>query len=230
MRADNSAIWLPSSSSSGAWAGPGRADTASGGFRSAVATAVAWRESVIVSCSMIIHRTPGFQPPPDGPWRRQKRAFGFFGSIRAGEPGQRPLRALCAKSWQGRAHRPTSLPKACQPPNRRAVRFFWNPTAGRVRLRREHSGNNGRSLLRPADLRGIKTFRCDYAEATPLLLYRGSETLERDGGRCMPWTASCATGPCGRCSRAPPASGTRGRHPRARPRPHAPNNPDGNGP
>ena len=64
--------------------------------------------------------------------------------------------------------------------------FFWNPTAGRVRLRREHSANNGRSLLRPADLRGIKTFRCDYAEATPLLLYRGSETLERDGVRCMP--------------------------------------------
>ena len=39
-----------------------------------------------------------------------------------------PLRALCAKSWQGRAHRPISLPKACQPPNRRnrrTVRFFW---------------------------------------------------------------------------------------------------------
>ena len=44
---------------------------------------------------------------------------------------------------------------------------------------------NGRSL-RPADLRGIKTFHRDYPEATPLLLYRGSETLERDGVRCMP--------------------------------------------
>ena len=44
---------------------------------------------------------------------------------------------------------------------------------------------NGRSL-RPADLRGIKTFHRDYPEATPLLLYRGSETLVRDGVRCMP--------------------------------------------
>ena len=38
--------------------------------------------------------------------------------------------------------------------------------------------------LRPADLRGIKTFHRDYPEAAPL--YRGSETLERDGVRCMP--------------------------------------------
>ena len=44
---------------------------------------------------------------------------------------------------------------------------------------------NGRSL-RPADLRGIKAFHRDYPEATPLLLYRGSETLERDGIRCLP--------------------------------------------
>ena len=44
---------------------------------------------------------------------------------------------------------------------------------------------NGRSL-RPADLRGIKTFHRDYPEAAPLLLYRGSETLERDGIRCLP--------------------------------------------
>ena len=44
---------------------------------------------------------------------------------------------------------------------------------------------NGRSL-RPADLRGIRTFHRDYPEATPLLLYRGSETLERDGVRCVP--------------------------------------------
>ena len=45
--------------------------------------------------------------------------------------------------------------------------------------------NNGRSL-RPADLRGIETFHRDYPEAAPLLLYRGSETLERDGIRCVP--------------------------------------------
>ena len=45
--------------------------------------------------------------------------------------------------------------------------------------------NNGRSL-RPADLRGIETFHRDYPETALLLLYRGSETLERDGVRCMP--------------------------------------------
>ena len=33
-------------------------------------------------------------------------------------------------------------------------------------------------------MRGIKTFHRDYPEAAPL--YRGSETLERDGVRCMP--------------------------------------------
>ena len=44
---------------------------------------------------------------------------------------------------------------------------------------------NGRSL-RPADLRGIRAFRHDYPEATPLVLYRGGETLERDGVRCLP--------------------------------------------
>ena len=44
---------------------------------------------------------------------------------------------------------------------------------------------NGRSL-RLADLRAIKTFHRDYPEATPLLLYRGTETVERDGVRCIP--------------------------------------------
>ena len=44
---------------------------------------------------------------------------------------------------------------------------------------------NSRSL-RPRDLRGIKTFGQDYPEASLLLLYRGEETLERDGVRCMP--------------------------------------------
>ena len=40
--------------------------------------------------------------------------------------------------------------------------------------------------LRPGDLRGLKAFHHDYPEASPLLLYRGHETLERDGIRCMP--------------------------------------------
>ena len=44
---------------------------------------------------------------------------------------------------------------------------------------------NGRSL-RLADLRAIKTFHRDYPEATPLLLYRGTETVERDGVLCIP--------------------------------------------
>ena len=44
---------------------------------------------------------------------------------------------------------------------------------------------NSRSL-RPSDLRGIKTFHRDYPEASPLFLYRGDETLERDGVRCLP--------------------------------------------
>ena len=39
---------------------------------------------------------------------------------------------------------------------------------------------NGRSL-RPADLRSIKAFHQDYPEATPLVLYRGAEALQRDG-------------------------------------------------
>ena len=66
------------------------------------------------------------------------------------------------------------------------MRFFGIPRQGEFASAGEHSANNGRSLLRPADLRGIKTFHRDYPEATPLLLYRGSETLERDGVRCMP--------------------------------------------
>ncbi len=44
---------------------------------------------------------------------------------------------------------------------------------------------NSRSL-RPHDLRGIRTFHADYPEASPLLLYRGDESLERDGIRCLP--------------------------------------------
>ena len=44
---------------------------------------------------------------------------------------------------------------------------------------------NGRSLCL-ADLGGIETFHRNYPAATPLLLYRGSETPVRDGVRCMP--------------------------------------------
>ena len=40
--------------------------------------------------------------------------------------------------------------------------------------------------LRPGDLRGLRTFHADYPESSPLLLYRGDETLERNGVRCMP--------------------------------------------
>ena len=40
--------------------------------------------------------------------------------------------------------------------------------------------------LRPADLRGLRTFHQDYPESSPLLLYRGDEALERNGVRCLP--------------------------------------------
>ena len=42
------------------------------------------------------------------------------------------------------------------------------------------------TALRPRDLSGLRAFRQDYPEASATLLYRGSETLERDGVRCMP--------------------------------------------
>ena len=44
---------------------------------------------------------------------------------------------------------------------------------------------NSRSV-RPRDLRGLRTFREDYPESSPLLLYRGDEVLERNGVRCLP--------------------------------------------
>ena len=44
---------------------------------------------------------------------------------------------------------------------------------------------NSRSL-HPRNLRGLRTFHQDYPESSPLLLYRGSETLERNGVRCLP--------------------------------------------
>lgn len=40
--------------------------------------------------------------------------------------------------------------------------------------------------VRPADLRALKAFGSDYPEATLRLLYRGEETLEIDGIRCLP--------------------------------------------
>ena len=47
---------------------------------SGAASAVAC-EIVIVSCSMIIHRTPGFQTPSDGPWRD---GFDLAAALRVG--------------------------------------------------------------------------------------------------------------------------------------------------
>jgi len=43
--------------------------------------------------------------------------------------------------------------------------------------------------VRPADLRGLKAFREDYPEASLRLLYRGKESLEVDGIRCLPCDA-----------------------------------------
>jgi uncharacterized protein len=43
--------------------------------------------------------------------------------------------------------------------------------------------------VRQADLRGLKAFRADYPEAGLRLLYRGDETLEIDGIRCLPCDA-----------------------------------------
>ena len=40
--------------------------------------------------------------------------------------------------------------------------------------------------LRPADLRGITAFMKDYPEATPCILYRGSQRFRRNGILCLP--------------------------------------------
>jgi len=40
--------------------------------------------------------------------------------------------------------------------------------------------------IRPADLRGLKTFHADYPECTPILLHRGRERLKRDDVLCIP--------------------------------------------
>jgi predicted AAA+ superfamily ATPase len=45
------------------------------------------------------------------------------------------------------------------------------------------------ATVRAADLRGLKAFRDDYPEATLRLLYRGDDSLEVDGIRCVPCDA-----------------------------------------
>ncbi len=40
--------------------------------------------------------------------------------------------------------------------------------------------------VRPEDLGGLRAFRADYPEASAVLLYRGTETLEKGGIRCVP--------------------------------------------
>lgn len=43
-----------------------------------------------------------------------------------------------------------------------------------------------RKTIRPADLRGPKTFAADYPECTPILLHRGRERSKEDGVLCVP--------------------------------------------
>jgi len=40
--------------------------------------------------------------------------------------------------------------------------------------------------IHPVDLRGLKSFKHDYPECTPLFLYRGQETLMIDNIKCIP--------------------------------------------
>ena len=40
--------------------------------------------------------------------------------------------------------------------------------------------------VRPEDLRGLRAFREDYPTSTQILLYRGTESLDLDGIRCLP--------------------------------------------
>lgn len=40
--------------------------------------------------------------------------------------------------------------------------------------------------IHPADLKGLKAFAQDYPECTPILLYRGEETLKNDHITCLP--------------------------------------------
>ncbi|MEZ4652069.1 MAG: DUF4143 domain-containing protein [Candidatus Eisenbacteria bacterium] len=49
------------------------------------------------------------------------------------------------------------------------------------------------ATLHPADLRGLKAFGEDYPEARRMLIYRGNETREVDGIRCVPCERFLAT-------------------------------------
>jgi predicted AAA+ superfamily ATPase len=42
------------------------------------------------------------------------------------------------------------------------------------------------AMIRPADLRGLKSFRDEYPESSVILLYRGRERMLRDGILCLP--------------------------------------------
>lgn len=42
------------------------------------------------------------------------------------------------------------------------------------------------ATIRPADLRGLKSFRDEYPESKAILLYRGRERIVRDGISCLP--------------------------------------------
>lgn len=89
----------------------------------------------------------------------------------------------------------------------RRLAIAWRTTAqrrarfGRVERTRTGSevdfvvyGDNGyraievknTARLRPADARGLRTFVSDYPECRPLLLYRGHESLDMSGIRCVP--------------------------------------------
>ena len=61
------------------------------------------------------------------------------------------------------------------------VDFVVWGTAGFWALEVKHTGT-----VRPKDLRSLKTFQKDFPEAVVRLLYRGDETLEIDGIRCVP--------------------------------------------
>lgn len=73
-----------------------------------------------------------------------------------------------------------------------AALFFWRTRAGSevdfvvygkdvfTAIEVKHAGD-----VRPNDLRSLRSFRDDYPEAQLHLLYRGTETLESDGIRCL---------------------------------------------
>jgi predicted AAA+ superfamily ATPase len=71
--------------------------------------------------------------------------------------------------------------------------YFWRTTGG-VEVDFVIYGPEGfwaievknTARVRPQDLRGLRAFREDYPEATPILLHRGPHPLEIDGIRCLP--------------------------------------------